>query len=58
MAPLLQAEADREYMIREKENLKRELEIMKDVKGWIPCLSPYNSQKFMKRSADPMNKSA
>mmetsp|Transcript_7419 Transcript_7419/g.12347 ORF Transcript_7419/g.12347 Transcript_7419/m.12347 type:complete len:133 (-) Transcript_7419:50-448(-) len=58
IAPLLQAEADREYMVRERENLKKELEIMKDVSGWIPYLSPYNSQKFMKRSADPMNKSA
>jgi NADH dehydrogenase (ubiquinone) 1 alpha subcomplex subunit 13 len=58
MAPLLQAEADREYMTREKENLRREIEIMKDVKGWIPYVSPYNSQKFMKRSVDPMNKSA
>lgn len=58
MAPLLQAEADREYMCREEENLKRETEIMKDVKGWKVGESVYFSNKFMKRHVDPMNKSA
>jgi NADH dehydrogenase (ubiquinone) 1 alpha subcomplex subunit 13 len=58
MAPLLQAEADREYMIREQENLKKEMEIMKNVKGWIPGQSVYHSKKFVPRNVDPMNKSA
>ena len=57
MAPLLQAEADRAYMKKEEENLKREMEIMKDVDGWVPGKSPYYSNKFMRRQVDPMNKS-
>merc|ERR1712087_753718 len=34
MAPLLQAEADLEYMQKEKERMKKEADIMKDVEGW------------------------
>ena len=59
IAPLLQAEADREYLERELINLKKEKEIMKDVKGWsiLGSLSPYASGVFMPRSCDPFDTS-
>lgn len=47
IAPYLQAEADREFMVRELINLKKEAEIMKDVKGWKVGQSPYFSGKWM-----------
>ncbi|KAL7552037.1 hypothetical protein ACHAWF_015265 [Thalassiosira exigua] len=54
LAPLMQAEADREYMERELANLRREAEIMKDVvdeKGrpWVPGSSQYNGGQWMPR---------
>mmetsp|Transcript_111 Transcript_111/g.149 ORF Transcript_111/g.149 Transcript_111/m.149 type:complete len:135 (+) Transcript_111:134-538(+) len=58
MSPLLQAEADLEYMQREKELIKKEAEIMQTVPGWIPGASVYNSKRFVPRALDPMNKSA
>lgn len=57
IAPLLQAEADREYLERELINLKKEAEIMKDVKGWKVGLSPYFSGVFMPRACDPFDTS-
>jgi len=57
MAPILQAEADREYLQRELINLKKETEIMKDVDGWIVGRSPYWTQKFMPRAVDPFDRS-
>ncbi|KAL7540691.1 hypothetical protein ACHAXR_011423 [Thalassiosira sp. AJA248-18] len=54
LAPLMQAEADREYMERELVNLRREAEIMKNVvdpKGnkWVPGSSQYFSGQWMPR---------
>ena len=54
LAPLLQAEADREYMERELVALRREAEIMKDVvdeKGnkWVPGSSQFYGGQWMPR---------
>lgn len=54
LLPLMQAEADREYMERELVNLRREAEIMKDVedeKGnkWVPGSSQYFGGQWMPR---------
>lgn len=52
--PLLQAEADREYMERELVNLRREAEVMKDVTDargnpWVPGSSQYFGGQWMAR---------
>ena len=52
VAPVLQAEADREYLERELKNLKKEAEIMKNVDGWEVGKSQFYSKKFMPRSVD------
>mmetsp|Transcript_2632 Transcript_2632/g.2885 ORF Transcript_2632/g.2885 Transcript_2632/m.2885 type:complete len:134 (+) Transcript_2632:55-456(+) len=57
MAPILQAEADREYHVRELIILKKEAEIMKDVEGWVVGRSPYWTQKFMPRAVNPFDRS-
>ncbi len=57
IAPILQAEADREYLERELVNLKKEAEIMKNVEGWKVGQSPYYSNKFMPRAVDPFDTS-
>lgn len=57
MAPILQAEADREYLERELINLKKEAEIMKDVDGWTVGRSPYWTAKFMPRAVNPFDRS-
>lgn len=57
IAPLLQAEADREYLERELINLKKEAEIMKNVEGWKVGRSPYFSGVFMPRAIDPFDTS-
>lgn len=49
IAPMLQAEADREYLAREKVIREREAEIMKNVPKWTPGKSPYWSGKWMPR---------
>ena len=54
LLPIMQAEADREYMERELVNLRREAEIMKDVtdeKGnkWVPGSSQYFGGQWMPR---------
>ena len=54
LAPLLQAEADREYMERELVALMREREIMKDVvddegRGWQAGASQFFSGQWMPR---------
>eukprot|EP00559_Dactyliosolen_fragilissimus_P009310 CAMPEP_0184855554 /NCGR_PEP_ID=MMETSP0580-20130426/764_1 /TAXON_ID=1118495 /ORGANISM="Dactyliosolen fragilissimus" /LENGTH=134 /DNA_ID=CAMNT_0027350095 /DNA_START=56 /DNA_END=460 /DNA_ORIENTATION=+ len=54
--PILQAEADREYLEREYVNLKKEAEIMKGVNGWEVGASPYNSKKFMPRAVNPLDR--
>ena len=57
VAPILQAEADREYLERELINLKKEAEIMKNVEGWKVGRSPYFSGVFMPRAVDPFDTS-
>mmetsp|Transcript_17372 Transcript_17372/g.29460 ORF Transcript_17372/g.29460 Transcript_17372/m.29460 type:complete len:133 (+) Transcript_17372:208-606(+) len=49
IAPFLQAEADLEYIAREKQLLKREAEVMKDVPNWQAGKSPYISKVWMPR---------
>jgi NADH dehydrogenase (ubiquinone) 1 alpha subcomplex subunit 13 len=56
IAPMLQAEADREYLAREEVIRKREAEIMQDVPGWTPGKSPYWSGKFMPRRVYDLDK--
>jgi len=57
IAPILQAEADREYLEREQIYLKKEADTMKDVDGWVVGRSPYWTQKFMPRAVNPFDRS-
>mmetsp|Transcript_18382 Transcript_18382/g.23854 ORF Transcript_18382/g.23854 Transcript_18382/m.23854 type:complete len:133 (+) Transcript_18382:131-529(+) len=57
IAPILQAEEDRLYMLREYNNLKKEAEIMKNVPGWKVGKNPYNSGKWMPRSVNDFKQS-
>lgn len=50
IAPLMQAEADREYAQRERAILAKEAEIMKNVPGWEVGKNPYNNGKWMPRA--------
>ena len=45
----MQAEIDRQYVHKEKQYLKWEAEIMKDVPGWTVGQSPYFSGQWMPR---------
>jgi NADH dehydrogenase (ubiquinone) 1 alpha subcomplex subunit 13 len=56
MAPMLQAEEDRWYMEREREILKKEAEIMKDVPGWKVGESVYLTDRWVPRNVLPLNK--
>jgi NADH dehydrogenase (ubiquinone) 1 alpha subcomplex subunit 13 len=58
IAPILQAEADREYLAREEIIRAKEAEIMKDVPGWTPGKSPYWSGKWMPRRCRELDKSS
>eukprot|EP00970_Alexandrium_tamarense_P015108 scaffold4733_cov170-Alexandrium_tamarense.AAC.22 len=54
LAPLMQAEADREYMERELVGLRKEAEVMKGVvdeggNGWVPGASQYFGGQWMPR---------
>lgn len=49
MAPVLQMEEDRWYAEREREILKKEAEIMKDVPGWKVGESVYNTTRWVPR---------
>ena len=57
IAPILQAEEDRMYMLREYFNLKKEAEIMKDVPGWQVGKNPYNNGKWMPRAVNDYKQS-
>ncbi|WFD00611.1 hypothetical protein MYAM1_003362 [Malassezia yamatoensis] len=46
LTPLLLAEADRDTFRREKATLAREKEIMKNVPGWVPGESVYNTKRY------------
>jgi len=56
IAPILQAEADRVYAMRELVNLKKEASIMKGVEGWNSTSKnsgkAYYSERFMPRAID------
>jgi len=56
MAPILQAEQDRLYLYREKEILKKEAEIMKDVPGWVVGENTYYTDRWVSRHGSPLNK--
>ena len=54
LVPLLQAEADREYMERELVALMKEREVMKEVvdekgRGWQAGASPFHGGQWMPR---------
>jgi NADH dehydrogenase (ubiquinone) 1 alpha subcomplex subunit 13 len=57
IAPVLQAEADKEYLERELVNLKKEAEIMQGVEGWTVGKNPFHSKKCMPRATDAFNTS-
>ena len=46
LAPILQNEADREYMMREKKLLQQEARIMSEVPGWKVGQSQYHGQRW------------
>jgi len=46
LAPLLQSEADREYLMREKLLLERESKIMEEVPGWKIGGSTYHGTRW------------
>lgn len=56
LAPIMQAETDREYVHRENIIRAKEAEIMKDVPGWKAGLSPYKSGVWMPRAVNPLDK--
>mmetsp|Transcript_18338 Transcript_18338/g.26279 ORF Transcript_18338/g.26279 Transcript_18338/m.26279 type:complete len:134 (-) Transcript_18338:419-820(-) len=56
VAPLLQAEADREYMQRELALLRKEAEIMAGVEGWEVGKSPFFSDKWMPRRMNQLDR--
>mmetsp|Transcript_18398 Transcript_18398/g.25313 ORF Transcript_18398/g.25313 Transcript_18398/m.25313 type:complete len:134 (-) Transcript_18398:174-575(-) len=56
IAPILQAEADREYLERELVNIRKEAEIMKHIPGWVAGRSPYHSVKWMPRRIAPFDR--
>mmetsp|Transcript_3072 Transcript_3072/g.2966 ORF Transcript_3072/g.2966 Transcript_3072/m.2966 type:complete len:134 (-) Transcript_3072:91-492(-) len=56
LAPILQAEADREYLERELVILKKEADVMKHVPGWTVGKNPYQSGKFMPRMVNPLDR--
>mmetsp|Transcript_44598 Transcript_44598/g.53984 ORF Transcript_44598/g.53984 Transcript_44598/m.53984 type:complete len:135 (+) Transcript_44598:112-516(+) len=55
LAPIMQAEADREYMQRELICLKKEAEVMQNVSGWEVGYNTYRSGKFMPRAINFTN---
>ena len=57
IAPILQAEADRQYMLREYFILQKEAEVMKDVPGWQVGKNPYNSGKWAPRAVSDFKQS-
>ena len=56
IAPLLQAEADYEYIQQEKAILAKERELNKDRDGYISGRSPYISGKWMPRRVFQLDK--
>ena len=57
MAPVLQAEEDRWYVEREREILKQEAEIMRNVPGWKVGESTFhNTTRWVPRHVAPLDK--
>ena len=48
--PFLQAEDDERYVKELKEYVAKEAYIMRDVPGWVPGQSVYNTREFMPRA--------
>ena len=46
MAPYLQAEADQEFLARERRIMDEQKEVMKDVSGWSRGRSQYFGQRW------------
>lgn len=46
MAPYLQAEADHEFLVRERQIMDRQKEVMRDVPGWKQGQSPYYGNRW------------
>ena len=46
LAPLLQMEADREYLMRQKKLWEQEAKIMRDVPGWKVGQSQYHGDRW------------
>ena len=57
MAPILQAEEDKWYAARQADIIAKEAEIMKNVPGWKPGESVYNStDRWVPPNFSPLNK--
>ena len=56
LAPIMQAEADREYMRREMENLKKEAQVMRDVPNYQVGANPYISGVWMPRHVQELRR--
>jgi len=56
MAPFLQAEEDRWYAEREREIMKQEAEIMKNVPGWEVGAKTFHSDRWVPRHVAPLDK--
>jgi hypothetical protein len=54
MAPILQEETDRQYLVKQQAILKKEAEIMKDTKGWTS--SVYLSNRWVPENTKPLDK--
>ncbi|CAH7675371.1 GRIM-19 [Phakopsora pachyrhizi] len=54
LVPLLMAESDRDAYRRNRANLEREKEIMRDVPGWEAGKSVYNTKKYVPTTIVPM----
>lgn len=56
LAPLLQSEADREYLMRQKKLQDREAKIMEQVPGWKVGQSQYYGQRWTPAHIADMDK--
>jgi NADH dehydrogenase (ubiquinone) 1 alpha subcomplex subunit 13 len=57
LVSLLQNEADREYLMREKKLLEQEAKIMSEVPGWVVGKSPYYGFRWTPSHIMDSNKS-
>jgi NADH dehydrogenase (ubiquinone) 1 alpha subcomplex subunit 13 len=52
LLPMFQAEMDREWMKWRADEIQKEAEIMKDVKGWQVGASPFHNKRWAPPSYD------